>query len=74
MGHSYDEEDIRFESQADALKIASVCMVAAMLCGCTGIAGGMVLGPLFMSYGMNAQVMGATNQYITMISAIAVAI
>ena len=38
-----------------------VCMVAAVLCGCTGIAGGMVLGPLFMSYGMNTQVMSATN-------------
>lgn len=52
--------------------ISLVCMVAAILCGCTGIAGGMVLGPLFMSYGMNPQVMSATNQYITMVSSLAV--
>lgn len=54
--------------------MALVCMVAAILCGCTGIAGGMVLGPLFMAYGMNPQVMAATNQYITMVSAVSVAL
>ena len=54
--------------------MALICMIAAVLCGCTGIAGGMVLGPLFMAYGMNPQVMAATNQYITMVSAVSVAI
>ena len=54
MGYKYDEEDIIFESVGDVLKVSITCMIAAVLCGCTGIAGGMVLGPLFMSYGMNA--------------------
>lgn len=71
-GHRYDREDITFDSVYDAVKMAIVCMIAAILCGCTGIAGGMVLGPLFMQFGMNPQVMSATNQYITMISSIAV--
>jgi len=49
------------------------CAVAAVLCGLTGIAGGMVLGPLFLSYNMIAQVMSGTNQFITMVASICVA-
>jgi len=49
-------------------------MIAATLCGCTGIAGGMVLGPLFLAYNMVPQVMSGTNQYITMIASIATCI
>ena len=45
-----------------------------MLCGMTGIAGGMVIGPLFLSYKMIPQVMSATNQYITMIASFSVLI
>lgn len=71
-GHKYDKEDITFDTVGEVIKISLVCMIAAILCGCTGIAGGMVLGPLFMSYGMNAQVMSSTNQFITMVSADAV--
>jgi len=36
-------------------------MIAAVLCGCTGIAGGMVLGPLFLKYNMVPSVMSGTN-------------
>lgn len=61
MGHKSDKEDITFDTVGEVVKISVVCMIAAVLCGCTGIAGGMVLGPLFMSYGMNPQVMSATN-------------
>ena len=52
----------------------TACFIAALLCGCTGIAGGMVLGPLFLKYDMIPQVMSGTNQYITMIASISVAI
>ena len=72
--HLTDEEDIQFNNSCDVIKMTLTCMVAAILCGCTGIAGGMVLGPLFMAYGMNPQVMAATNQYITMVSAVSVAL
>lgn len=47
-------------------------MIAAMLCGMTGIAGGMVLGPLFLTYNMVPQIMSGTNQYITMIASVSV--
>jgi uncharacterized membrane protein YfcA len=36
-------------------------MIASVLCGCTGIAGGFILGPLFLKYGMMPQVMSSTN-------------
>ena len=48
-------------------------MIAAILCGATGIAGGMVLGPLFLTYNMQPKVMSSTNQFITLIASIAVA-
>lgn len=51
-GYVYHCADLQFESLRDVLKMSLVCMVAAILCGLTGIAGGMVLGPLFLSYGM----------------------
>ena len=48
------------------------CGFAAVLCGLTGIAGGTVLGPLFLKYNMIPMIMGSTNQYITLISATSV--
>ena len=60
-GYIYDENDVKYKSTNDVLKLAFYCMIAAILCGCTGIAGGMVLGPLFLSYNMLPLVMGATN-------------
>jgi hypothetical protein len=71
-GYEYHSSDIYFKTLRDVLKMSLTCMVAAICCGLTGIAGGMVLGPLFLSYGMLPQVMGATNQYITMISSMSV--
>jgi len=44
--------------------------MAGAICGVTGIAGGMVLGPLFLQYNMVPQVMSSTNQYIGMIMSI----
>jgi uncharacterized membrane protein YfcA len=63
---------MRFDSLSKIINLALFCMIAAILCGMTGIAGGMVLGPLFLTYNMVPQVMSGTNQYITMIASIAV--
>ena len=73
-GYKYDPNDLMFKSTSDVVKMASVCMLAAILCGLTGIAGGMVLGPLFLSYNMLPVIVSATNQYITMIASVAVVI
>lgn len=56
------------------IKLSIFCMIAATLCGFTGIAGGMVLGPLFLSYNMVPQVMAGTNQYITLVASIVTAL
>jgi len=63
---------MRFKTTSKIVKLAIFCMIAAILCGMTGIAGGMILGPLFLTYNMVPQVMSGTNQYITMIASIAV--
>jgi len=54
------------------MKLSIFCMIAAILSGICGIAGGMIIGPLFLSFGMLPQVMGGTNQFITMIASISV--
>ena len=67
-GYSFHPNDMKFDSLYSLIKISVVCFIAAVLCGLTGIAGGMVLGPLFLSYNMLPTVMSGTNQYITMIA------
>lgn len=73
-GYSFHPNDMKFDSLFSLIKISVVCFIAAVLCGLTGIAGGMVLGPLFLSYNMLPTVMSGTNQYITMIASISVVI
>jgi uncharacterized membrane protein YfcA len=72
--YKFDASDIDFSKYTNVFKLSFCCGVAAMLCGMTGIAGGMVIGPLFLSYHMIPQVMSATNQYITMVASFSVLI
>jgi hypothetical protein len=51
-GYKFDANDTKFDKISDIAMLAFFCMIAAVLCGCTGIAGGMVLGPLFLKYNM----------------------
>ena len=60
-GYKFDGNDLRFNSTYEIVKLAFICMIAAILCGLTGIAGGMVLGPLFLTYNMLPTIMSATN-------------
>ena len=73
-GYKFDANDYKFETTMDIVKLCFFCMIAAGLCGMTGIAGGMVLGPLFLTYNMLPSIMSGTNQYITMIASISVAV
>jgi len=72
-GYEFAPNDLKFDTTGKIIKLSVFCMIAATLCGFTGIAGGMVLGPLFLSYNMVPQVMAGTNQYITMIASIVTA-
>jgi len=70
--YNWDEKDIRFHNRTDIIKMALACMLASILCGMTGIAGGMVLGPLFLKYNMVPIIMSSTNQYITLLASFSV--
>ena len=59
--YNWDEKDMRFHNKMDIVKMALACMTASILCGMTGIAGGMVLGPLFLKYNMIPVIMSSTN-------------
>ena len=48
------------------------CFIAGILGGIVGIAGGIILGPLFLHMGMLPTVVSSTNQYLAMISCISV--
>ena len=70
--YNWDEKDLRFHDKKDIVKMALACMLASILCGMTGIAGGMVLGPLFLKYNMVPIIMSSTNQYITLLASFSV--
>lgn len=72
-GYNWHVQDTKLNSVIDIINLSVACAVAAILGGCTGIQGGMVIGPLFLKYNMNAQVMSGTNQYITLIASVSVA-
>lgn len=69
-GYNFHANDLRFETMGKIAKLSIFCAIAATLCGFTGIAGGMVLGPLFLSYNMVPEVMAGTNQYITLVASV----
>ena len=52
QNYAYDENDIKFERNSSIISLAALCMLSSMICGATGVAGGMVLGPLFLKLGM----------------------
>ena len=70
--YNWDDKDMRFHDRMDIVKMALACMLASILCGMTGIAGGMVLGPLFLKYNMVPIIMSSTNQYITLLASFSV--
>lgn len=59
--YEFDDADVRFETLKDILQLTILCFIAAILCGLTGIAGGMVLAPLFLAYGIVPQIAVSTN-------------
>lgn len=51
-GYKWAPNDLKFESMGKIIRTAVTSMFAGVLCGSAGIAPGMVLGPLFLSYNM----------------------
>ncbi len=71
-GYYFDPKDLRFDNDKSLIKIMIICFIAGTMGGIVGIAGGIILGPLFLSLGMLPVVAAGTNQYLALISTISV--
>lgn len=71
-GYNYHEADIKYKDNKSIYLVVGICFLAGMLGGIVGIAGGIVLNPLFLYMGMIPTVVAATNQYLAMFSCISV--
>ena len=71
-GYDYDKSDFTFDDTRSLAKVVVYCFGAGFLGGIVGIAGGVILGPMFLAMGMPPVVVGATNQYLALISSISV--
>lgn len=71
-GYVYDKADITYNDNKSILLVIVYCFIAGILGGIVGIAGGIILGPLFLEMGMLPVVVAATNQYLALISTISV--
>lgn len=60
-GYVYDPKDITFEDNKSMLLVIIYCFIAGVLGGIVGIAGGIILGPLFLQLGMLPAVVSNTN-------------
>ena len=72
-GYKFDANDYKFNSFYDIAKLCVLCFIAGVVNGMV-CAGGMILGPLFLTYNMLPSIMSATNQYINMIACISTAV
>jgi len=71
-GYFFEKSDVKFEDHSSIAKVVAFCFIAGIMGGIVGIAGGIILGPLFLSMGMLPTVVSATNQYLALISTISV--
>lgn len=60
-GYKWAPNDLKLKSTGKIIKTALTSSLAGVLCGIAGLAPGLVLGPLFLSYNMFPQVMSGTN-------------
>ena len=72
--YEYDESDLRFDKKGVVTKVVGFCFIASILAGVLGIAGGIILSPVFLSLGILPSVTAATNQYIGLISTMSVSL
>lgn len=56
-----DEADLHFEDRKVVKKLVLGCFLSGILSGILGIAGGTIMGPLFLSLKMIPEVVSATN-------------
>ena len=59
--YPFDKNDLTYEDNKSLFKIIIMCHISGVLGGIVGIAGGIILGPLFLSLGMLPIVVASTN-------------
>eukprot|EP00347_Sterkiella_histriomuscorum_P014754 403359664 len=72
MGYQFDQNDLNYENYKVIFNIILLCHISGILGGVVGIAGGIILAPLFLQLGMLPVIVASTNQYLALISTIAV--
>ena len=65
-------EYFKFNSYKTIGIIVGICFLTGILGGVIGIAGGIILAPLFLQMGMLPQVVANTNQYLAMFQTLSV--
>ena len=60
-GYDYDSKDLRFNNNKDIMTCVLTCFFAGLMGGIVGIAGGIILTPLFISMGMITEVLQGTS-------------
>ena len=65
--YQFDKNDITYESNSKIFNMIAMCFLSGLLGGIVGIAGGIILAPLFLYMGMLPQVVANTNQYLAMV-------
>lgn len=63
---------MKYDDNKTILKVILICLFAGIMGGVVGIAGGIILGPVFLGLGLLPIVVAGTNQYLAMISTISV--
>ena len=70
--YPFDKNDLTYENNQKIFNMVFMCFVSGVLGGIVGIAGGIILAPLFLYMGMLPSVVANTNQYLAMIQTISV--
>lgn len=60
-GYNYDQGDLRYDDNKTIIKVVVIVFFASIMGGVVGIAGGMILGPVFLTLGMHPIVAAGTN-------------
>jgi uncharacterized membrane protein YfcA len=70
--YPFERCDFDFGNQQKFTKLLVTMFIAGMLGSICGIAGGTILAPLFLSFGLMPVVSSATNQFLALMSTISV--
>ena len=74
LNYNFDKNDLKFDSNMQLINLCLLCVFAGVICNICGMGTGLILAPLLLQYNMVPFVMSCTNQYVTMIASLSVAV